>query len=53
MLVEARLRAPNARKILTSGRLRTDRAGKEELGHAFLEKPVSRADLFAALGVTR
>lgn len=53
VLVEARLRAPNARRIPMSGRLETARAGEEELWHAFLAKPVSRADLFAALGFTR
>lgn len=51
VLVKARLRAPNARRILMSGRLQTARAGEEELWHAFLAKPVSRADLLAALGV--
>jgi len=50
VLRATRLRAPNARSILMSGRLQSAGAGEEELWHAFLAKPVSRADLFAALG---
>ena len=50
VLAEVRRRAPNARRILMSGRPQSPRAGEEDLWHAFLSK-CQRADLFAALGL--
>lgn len=51
VLAEARLRAPSAKRVLMSGRPQFPRTGEADLFHAFLPKPVSRAVLFAALGV--
>lgn len=50
VLAEARLRAPEARRILMSGRPQIPRPGEESLWDAFLQKPVSRMVLLAALG---
>lgn len=52
VLATARSRAPNARRILTSGRPQSLPIGDADLWHTFLAKPVSRDELLAALGVT-
>lgn len=51
VLAETRIRAPNARRILMSGRAQSPRAGDEDLWNAFLLKPISRTELFATLRV--
>lgn len=51
VLAEARRRVSSAKRILISGEPRTPRKGEAGLWHAMLLKPVSRDDLFRALGV--
>lgn len=51
VLADARVRAPNAKRTLMSGRLQSARAGEDDLWNAFLLKPISRGELFAALSV--
>lgn len=51
VLAEVRRRVPSAKRILISGEPRTLRKGEAGLWHAMLLKPVSRDDLFRALGV--
>lgn len=51
VLAEARRRAPNAKRILMSGRPQSPPLGDANLWHEFLVKPVSRDALFSALGV--
>lgn len=49
VLAEARRIAPNAKRVLMSGRPQLPPTGDVDLWHVFLAKPVSRTELFAAL----
>lgn len=51
VLTEVRRRAPSARRILISGEPRLPRQDETGLWHAMLLKPISRDELFAALGI--
>jgi DNA-binding NtrC family response regulator len=51
VLAEAGIRAPNAKRILISGRPQVSPTGVASSWDAFLPKPVERGELFEALDV--